>query len=81
MGRVWLHENMGMLTLSYEAKAPRPDKPPQPSDWTYEYLWSNNEYFQMRDEEGNIPAKVPHDASGDEMLGFDGASYPMPNKQ
>ncbi len=81
-GRVWLHENMGMITLSYEKRhhlmgeAPAP---PMPSRSTIEYLWSNNEYFKIKDSAGNLPDMVPHDQSSVTMLGFDGKPYPMPN--
>jgi hypothetical protein len=85
-GRVWLHENMGMITLSYEEKHNDPiSKPPLPdpdkdkqSIESIEYLWSNNDYFKVK-EGGKTPKEVPHDQSGPKMLGFDGDSYPMPN--
>lgn len=81
-GRVWLHENMGMITLSYEkrnhliGKAP---PPPMPMRSTIEYMWSNNAYFKIKDPAGNLPEMVSHDQSSVKMLGFDGTHYPMPN--
>jgi len=81
-GRVWLHENMGMITLSYEKRnhligeAP---PPPMPMRSTIEYLWSNNAYFKVKDSAGNLPEMVPYDQSSVKMLGFDGTHYPMPN--
>lgn len=81
-GRVWLHENMGMITLSYEKRnhligeAP---PPPMPMRSTIEYLWSNNAYFKVKDSAGNLPEMVPYDQSSVKMLGFDGIHYPMPN--
>ena len=81
-GRMWLHENMGMITLSYEKRNHRIGQappPPMPSRSTIEYLWSNNEYFKMKNEAGNLPDMVPHDQSSVKMLGFDGKHYPMPN--
>lgn len=80
--RVWLYENMGMITLSYEKRThPIGEAPPRPMPMrsTIEYLWSNNEYFKIRDRAGNLPEMVPHDQSSVTMLGFDGTHYPMPN--
>lgn len=81
-GRVWLHENMGMITLSYEKRNHLKDEAPplpMPTRSTIEYLWSNNEYFKIKDRAGNMPDMVPHDQSSVKMLGFDGENYPMPN--
>ena len=81
-GRVWLHENMGMISLSYEKRNhPKGEAPPlpMPTRSTIEYLWSNNEYFKIKDRAGILPVMVPHDQSSAQMLGFDGEHYPMPN--
>jgi hypothetical protein len=81
-GRVWLYENMGMITLSYEKRDHPIGEPPPlpvPMGSTIEYLWSNNEYFQTKDSTGSLPEMVPHDQSSVRMLGFDGTHYPMPN--
>jgi hypothetical protein len=81
-GRVWLHENMGMIALSYEKRnhpAGEAPPPPMPMRSTIEYLWSNNAYFKIKDGAGNLPEMVPHDQSSVKMLGFDGTHYPMPN--
>lgn len=80
-GRVWLHENMGMISLSYEERQLPSDRiPPQPLPYAVEYLWSNNAYFHLHDSQGRIEdGRVPHDQSGVQMLGFDGEPYPMPN--
>jgi hypothetical protein len=79
-GRVWLHENMGMITLSYEKRDPPLSEPLLPDEQSIDYLWSNNERLKIR-EHGKMPEnkKIPHDQSGPQMLGFDGNSYPMPN--
>jgi hypothetical protein len=73
---------MGMITLSYEKRNRPADAvpaPPMPTRSTVEYLWSNNDYFKIKDNAGNLSEMIPHDQSSVKMLGFDGAHYPMPN--
>ncbi|MBV7339453.1 hypothetical protein KFU94_66820 [Chloroflexi bacterium TSY] len=81
IGRVWLHENMGMMSLSYEERNSSTDEPPRPLRYAVEYMWSNNGFFHLHDSDGKIhdDGRVPHDQSGVSMLGFDGGRYPMPN--
>jgi hypothetical protein len=74
-GRVWLHENMGMITLSYEKKGAT-NKPPLPEEESIKYLWSNYDHTKV---EKGTPWEIPHNTSGPKQLGFDGGSYPMPN--
>eukprot|EP00937_MAST-01D_sp_MAST-1D-sp2_P005642 g5642.t1 len=93
--RVWLRHNLAMLVLAFERKdaPPNPILPANESvaylrnDASFFRNTRDGEtskkihFASMFDDldEADRATKIPHDISGDSVLGFDGEVYPMPN--
>ena len=82
--RLWLHHNQAMVVLAFEERAyAGPAR--RPSARSVAYLRGDAGAFKAQwkqlypGDDAKAHSSIPHDVSAPQVLGFDGAHYPMPN--